>query len=109
MRSRPVAGLQIAGFRALCVCFGVCESEHHLGGPVTLLDEINAEDKGVSCRFRALRDLLGPDDAEDLSRAVDSPVSTAAIQRALKARGLLISESGIRRHRRGECSCAAKS
>ena len=74
-----------------------------------LLDEIKAEDRGVSCRFRAVRDLLGADDAADLNRAINSPVSTAAIQRALKARGLAVSESGIRRHRRGECSCAAKS
>ena len=33
----------------------------------------------------------------------------ASLGLALKARGLAISESGIRRHRRGECACAAKS
>ena len=77
--------------------------------PNRLLDEIRANINGPGgpvCTVKRLGDLFGAEDYADLLAAFSEPmVPTAAIWRALNARGVNVSLGSLQRHRRGECIC----
>lgn len=64
----------------------------------------------MNCRVREMFDTVPPEDRKALMSAIDNHEITApAIERALKKNGYFIAGTTIRRHRRGECSCAKLS
>jgi len=63
--------------------------------------------KGTPCVFVTIRAALTKPDATDLDECLADPtVSAVQIQRGLAAEGHRTSVETVRRHRRGECSCA---
>lgn len=62
--------------------------------------------KAGYCKVLALTQTLGEDDAQILRAAVDDPTWVAKqLSKALKERGLQLSDTTILRHRRRECIC----
>lgn len=62
--------------------------------------------KAGYCKVSALTETLGEDDAQILRAAVDDPTWVAKqLSKALKERGLQLSDTTILRHRRRECIC----
>ena len=60
------------------------------------------------CKVRALLESLEPKDQEILKEAVASPDwPTVTLSEALTKRGLIISESPLRKHRAKRCTCNA--
>ena len=58
------------------------------------------------CKVAAILSTLGADDAQILRTAVDDPTWVAKqLSKALKERGLQLSDTTILRHRRRECIC----
>ena len=59
------------------------------------------------CVFVTIRAALNKPDATDLDECLADPaVSAVQIQRGLAAEGHRTSVETVRRHRRGECTCA---
>ena len=62
---------------------------------------------GRLCVFVTIRAALTKPDATDLDECLADPtVSAVQIQRGLAAEGHRTSVETVRRHRRGECTCA---
>lgn len=77
-----------------------------------LMDEIRQEipKKGPRCSIRTAMEEMDPADAKELKLAFeDRSIPGTAIFRALKARGLEVSDHTLQRHRRKECSCRKDS
>lgn len=76
---------------------------------MSLLDDIKREQSGrvntcgVAMMFHNLPDGLKREEIESVM--ADPTISSAAITRALRKRGVPISEYSISRHRRGGCIC----
>jgi hypothetical protein len=73
-----------------------------------MLEGMTPTVKVYPCRVRTVAESL---DGSDLKIYMDAMSNSAAwtnngLARALTDRGLKISETSIRTHRRGECSCA---
>jgi len=61
----------------------------------------------MPCKVRELIDTLEPKDQEILKAALlDSAWGNITLANSLSQRGLSISETPIRKHRLGRCSCA---
>ena len=75
-----------------------------------LFDEIAEEQKATNpnrCPYRRLREELSDEDFADFAKAVDDPnITTSAITRALKRRGVKADPKGIASHRKGVCACS---
>ena len=70
----------------------------------SLAAEVAASARGPRCTVCALVPSLGKDDRDALAAAMaDTGVTSAAIARALRREGHGITESTLRRHRKGEC------
>lgn len=75
---------------------------------MSLLDEITASvsTRGPSCNVALVTPNLAADDRLDLERAIaDRNIPATAIERALKGRGVRLSDQSIARHRQGRCQC----
>lgn len=75
---------------------------------MSLSDEIVASSQrsGTLCKVRATLAAMTPEDAAELSAAIGNPLYTgAAIHRALKKRGVILSDQSITRHRAERCIC----
>lgn len=75
---------------------------------MSLADEARASvtRKGGRCETGLLLDRLGePDRSELLEALTDETVEGSALSRALKGRGVYISQYSLQRHRRGACRC----
>jgi hypothetical protein len=75
---------------------------------LSLFDDIRSEvhSPGTACGVAATLALLPPADAADLEKAVDNKsIPATAIHRALRKRGIQISDQSIGRHRRQGCQC----
>lgn len=71
-----------------------------------MLEDLKPTPRKVSCAVRKILDKLEKKDQEILIAALANPDwASIALARELKARGLMISEHPIYRHRKGECSC----
>ena len=79
---------------------------------VGLLDEIReqvAAARGLRCPVARVMAELDKRDAGELRAAMDDrSITGSAIGKALRARGLRISDEGIRGHRNRTCSCQQK-
>lgn len=61
----------------------------------------------TNCRIREIADSLPEGDKDAFVVAInDENITAPAIERALKKNGYSVAGTTIRRHRRGECSCA---
>lgn len=70
----------------------------------SLSAEVTASLRGPRCTVCALVPGLGKDDRTALEAALnDRNITSAAISRALRREGHAITESTLRRHRKGEC------
>ena len=75
---------------------------------MSLLDDIASDHlrSGTRCGVRATLDSMTPEDAAELRVAIDNPAyAAAAIHRALKRRGVRLSDQSITRHRAERCLC----
>ncbi len=75
---------------------------------MSLMDDINAEKRmtGTRCAVRTVLASMDGPAREELAAAIeDRGVSSGAIERALKRRGVHLGESSVQRHRRGACRC----
>lgn len=64
------------------------------------------EPKRGYCKVQAICDTLSATDAEILNTAIDDPTWVAKqLSKALKERGVDLSDTTILRHRRRECIC----
>lgn len=64
------------------------------------------ESRSGYCKVNAIAETLGADDAQILRNAVDDPTWVAKqLSKALKEKGLQLSDTTILRHRRRECVC----
>lgn len=71
-----------------------------------MLENLEPPLKKTFCGIRNLFETLEEKDVVSLKKALDNPDWTSkGLARELKRRGILISETPIMRHRRGECSC----
>ena len=72
-----------------------------------LLADVDSYARGVNrCRVAIIREKLTPDEAAELDTVVmDKTRAYTWIIKALNARGLVISEKPIGRHRAKACSC----
>lgn len=61
----------------------------------------------TNCRIREIVESLPDGDKDAFVNAInDESINAPAIERALKKNGIPVASTTIRRHRRGECSCA---
>ena len=77
------------------------------------LDEVAAEVRHPGtkmCTVAVVLDDADPDVRDGLITTVRDPkrYSAAAIERALKKRGVKLPQTVIQRHRRGDCTCPAE-
>lgn len=77
-----------------------------------LLEDIAEEQSKTvpnRCPVAALGEQLSPADLADLDAAMaNDSIRHVAISRALRARGLDVSEKATAAHRRGTCACARR-
>jgi hypothetical protein len=75
---------------------------------LSLFDDIRSEvhGPGIQCGVAATLAILPPEDAADLEKAVgNKSIPATAIHRALRKRGIQVSDQSIGRHRRQGCQC----
>lgn len=74
-----------------------------------MLEDLQPIARVFSCAVRTLHEPLDPSDQKILISAItDTDTWTnKGLERALRARGLKISESAISKHRTAACSCPA--
>jgi hypothetical protein len=74
---------------------------------VVLLEGLTPPRKELSCRIRKVMEGLEPDDQKILRLSLEDFDSWPAktLERALKLRGVILSEGPIRKHRNRKCSC----
>jgi hypothetical protein len=72
-----------------------------------MLEDLQPEPKVFPCAVRAMWETLETSDQVIFVNALKDfdAWSTKGLERALKARGLSITETPIRKHRMGKCSC----
>ena len=59
------------------------------------------------CKVREVLNNLEPSDQEILKKALADPAwGDKSLEKALNERGIKISDTPIRKHRKGRCSCA---
>jgi len=61
--------------------------------------------KKTACMMGTALAQMAEKDREDVLNAFDTTVQSSAIAAVLKRRGFVVSESSVRRHRRGACGC----
>lgn len=75
----------------------------------SFLDDVRGSMKGVggpTCTVKMLVHTMAPEDYADLHKAFADPmIPVTAIWRALNARGVVVSQGALARHRRDECLC----
>ncbi len=75
----------------------------------SFLEEVRADSAGGggTCSVGQSLELMPDDLAEQVRAAMDDvTVHGTAITRALKARGFVVADGAVQRHRRGACRCA---
>jgi hypothetical protein len=73
-----------------------------------MLEGLEPPTKIGACKVRTLMQSLEPKDQVILKEAIDNPDwPTLTLAEALTKRGLLISESPLRKHRARRCTCNA--
>jgi transposase len=73
-----------------------------------MLEGLTPPKKARPCKVRETIEALEPKDQEILKAAITDPAwQTLTLANSLKERGISISESPLRNHRAGRCSCNA--
>jgi hypothetical protein len=71
-----------------------------------MLEGLAPPTKASPCKVRELLESLEPKDQEILKAALIDPAwAHLTLTNSLKERGIAISESPVRKHRLGRCSC----
>jgi len=71
-----------------------------------MLEGLQLPTRQFSCAVRTLYSTLDSKDATILKDAVNNPDwKPKTLSRALRERGIVISDDSIARHRKGQCSC----
>jgi hypothetical protein len=71
-----------------------------------MLEGLTPPSKVLPCKVRELLETLDPKDQEILKAALIDPAwAHLTLTNSLKDRGIAISETPIRKHRLGRCSC----
>lgn len=72
-----------------------------------MLEDLQPEARVFPCAVRTMWESLEPNDQVIFAKAINDldAWSNKGLERALKARGLAITETPIRKHRIGKCSC----
>jgi len=76
---------------------------------MSFADEVRANGRkaGTACTIAIALDTLDPDMQAEVVAVINSPAYTSsAIVRALKSRGVEVSEQAMSRHRREGCRCS---
>ena len=76
---------------------------------MSFADEVRANGRkaGTACTIAIALDTLDPDMQAEVAAVISSPAYTSsAIVRALKSRGVEVSEQAMSRHRREGCRCS---
>jgi len=75
---------------------------------MSLLKDLTPPSRLHSCKVRTLMATMSKEDAAILLEAVNDHHNWPArtLQNALEARGVILSDLTIGRHRRGSCSCS---
>ena len=73
-----------------------------------MLEDLQPPNRLPSCKVRTILTSLEPKDQQILKSAIDDPDwSTVSLAEQLTKRGLIVSESPLRKHRAKRCSCHA--
>jgi hypothetical protein len=73
-----------------------------------MLEGLQPPNRLPACKVRTILESLEPKDQEILIKAIaDSEWPTVTLAEQLTKRGLIISESPLRKHRAKRCSCNA--
>lgn len=71
-----------------------------------MLEDLKPPVRRYECKVRTVAENLESSDSQILLEAVDSPEwGFKTLQRALKAKGITLSDTTIAAHRRRQCSC----
>jgi hypothetical protein len=72
-----------------------------------MLEDLQPIDRVFPCAVRTMWESFEPNDQAIFLKAINDldAWSNKGLERALKARGLSLSETPIRKHRVGKCSC----
>ena len=72
-----------------------------------MLEDLKPNKRIYPCRIRTIKDQLELDDRIRLEAALrDKDFAAWALHQALKAKGIIVTDKSIKRHRDGNCSCS---